>query len=120
MSLRTSAKDFSAFKKYCGYYADLLGLSDWEVFYEHIEDPNGCGARALVSASVSDRICVMVLNKTWDSDVTDVKLKRSARHEMLHLLLWSVLEAYRDHSLPKDYTIGEEHAVIKRLERVIK
>lgn len=121
MSYKTKPKHFTAFKKYCEEYQEKLGLTGWKITFVHALSPmDNRGCRACIGASVPDKIATIGLNKEWDSEVTEVRLKATAKHEVLHLMMWTLLDYTSNLRTPSEILITEEHDLIRKLEGLIK
>lgn len=121
MAYKTTSKDFTEFKKYCKEYIQFFGLKGWYPFYEHSLDPMGIqGCRSAIKASIDSRAAEIALNKDFDCEPTSKELKEVAKHEILHLLLWTLVEYSEDPRVSRDVVFAEEHSVIRILETLIK
>jgi hypothetical protein len=119
--VKTTAKHFAIFKRTCEEYRRKLGLFDWEFRYVHKTHPDG-DALAYCVPNVAARIANVYLCVEWgDLDVpTTQSVKLMARHETLHVLMADLMDlASRQHGSNPDTRGQAEHAVIRRLERII-
>ena len=107
-------KEFAAFKVECKRWQVLFGLQDWRLCYsfEHVED-----GLAGINCDFEGRIASVFLNPFQERCTKrEVDVRRSARHEMLHLLL-AELQYLNGRRLVSDNTWqAAEHGVIRRLE----
>ena len=77
-------KDFKEFQKWFKRYQDKFGLSGWEVFFKY--EPIGDGF-ANISTELGDMSATVRLNSKLPDNVEPFKdIKRTAKHEALHLL----------------------------------
>lgn len=106
---KTSAREFSRFKKEAQRLIQKLGLTGWRVVFEHSGDENGS-----MRADLQGRVAVLSFGSYAERIPEEV-----ARHEVLELFLarFEILAKSR-FILPDD--IGEEkHAIIRTLENML-
>lgn len=114
---RTTTAHFQIFKKEVRLWANRFGLKHWRIVFYHEDADDNDPCMAWMNTAFNDKIANIGLARSWPGEeVTVHKIKRSAFHEAVHLLLsdlvilgqerWSVQGAYQ----------AEEHAVIRRLE----
>lgn len=115
--MKTTAKDFAVFKSACEEWVTQIGLHDWTLFYEH----QTCdGGFAWCDASFEGRTATVGLSVEWkDTKPTPERLRRSALHEMLHLLLWELRHLINSRVCTEHMIEAAEHAAIRRLERLL-
>ena len=110
-------KDFAEFQKQFKYYQKLFGLTGYKVYfkYEPID-----GSFASISVNQGEMVATVRLNNSLpDKDKPDKDIKRSAKHEAIHLLL-SRLEQnarYRYSSECEIYEATEE--LVFKLEDLV-
>jgi hypothetical protein len=115
--IQTTVRHFAVFKKEAEKWIDRLGLLDWRIEFEHMDDPGGKPARAWFRSQVEGRFAELGLSKNWSGDpVTGHKLRETAFHEVCELLLcpigWIAECRYaREEEIPEAI-----HTVIRRLE----
>lgn len=89
-------------------------MLDWRVTFEHSDlkdDMARFGADEL-----SERNAAIGLNTSWTVPVTTAQLKKSAFHEVCHLLLCR-MDSLAKHRESDDHSISEEnHSIVYRLE----
>src|SRR4030042_7116632 len=104
MRTRTTAKDFQLFKRESRLWKKRFGLLHWRITFYH-EDDDGEPAFAWMQAQYQGKNANLCLSRDWkENEVTALKVRRSAFHEIVHLLLadlvimgqerWSVQGAY--------------------------
>ena len=119
--MKTTKKHYELFKSECSRWIDKLGILDYRVCYYHEDWSDSYGeARAWCRWNIEGRIASMCLNTNWKRDeVTISNIKRSAFHEVSHLLLGRLdTLASARFVMPEDLK-EEIHAVIRRLENLV-
>jgi len=110
----TSPEDYQTFQKRCRDWIDFLGLTGWEIRFEHSEDPNNY---ASCSVNYADRVSWLQLTKNWDgTPVTEDRLYNSSRHEVLELLLAPLRTVARARYVSSDEISQSNHEIIRILE----
>ena len=111
-------KDFAEFQKHFKHYQQLFGLTDYKVYCKH--GPLD-GVFAHITMARNDRMATVSLNSELpDKDKPFEDIKRSAKHEALHLLLDEL-----EHMAKGRYLITEEEideaseGLIHKLEGLI-
>ena len=114
----TTPKDFELFKKECNRLIDLLNLNDWEFAFLH----QGIDDSSTNTAYYRSRIQILrfakeieLLDKRKSSAIKDY-----AREEVFHGLLSNLSTMAFSRSLDADIYNSEEHAVIHRIQHMIK
>jgi hypothetical protein len=110
--MRTTKKDFEAFKAEFIRWQDLLGLKDWRVRFHHERLENG------VAACVCPD-CESRLVGVFYGFICDHAPEEAARHEALELLMSDMEEVARARYIRPDDVVEARHAVIRRLENLI-
>jgi len=109
--------DFDSFKVYFREYQRLFGLTGYKVYFKHeaLED-----SFAEIAVQQADRVATVAFNSELpDKDALFKDIRRSAKHEALHLML-NKLEslAKSRYLLPGDiYEASEE--IVCKLEELI-
>ena len=117
MKYKITKKQFKYFQDCCEFYIDMLGLKDWEMYYELKSTE---GALAACAANTGDRIACITLSTPWeDQEPTDEELKEAACHEILELLMWELYMLARTRFINDDQLEGARHAIVRRLEKVL-
>ena len=111
-------KDFVEFQKYFKHYQKLLGLTGYKVYfkYEPIES-----SFAGIYTNTSTMVATVRLNsKLPDKDKPFKDIKRTARHEAIHLLLGR-LESNAKFRYASETEIDETvEELVNKLEDLIK
>jgi hypothetical protein len=119
---QTNDEHFKIFKQECIRWIDIFGLTDWCIDIEHKDKRRlTFGARGSCRPVLDNKCAVISLNKEWIGEVTEKALKRTAFHEVLHILLYRLSWlAERNNYMGKEvheYEISQEvHGIINRME----
>ena len=109
--------EFMAFKLECVRWQHKFGLMDWRLCFRFETAEDGLAG---IRCDFEGRIASVFLNPFQERCTKrEVDVRRSARHEMLHLLL-AELQYLNGRRLVSDNTWqAAEHGVIRRLESVL-
>ncbi len=117
--MKTTAADFTIFKKEAKDYLKFFGLTDWYVYFAHEDVVGHDEAAAMFEMDFSNRVANLTLIKTWETKPTPEMLRRAAFHEVIHVL-FSRLHALAGHRETSEQAIENEiHAIIRRLENSV-
>lgn len=111
-------EDFLLFQKHFKRYQRLFGLTGYKVYFKHEEEDESF---ASIVVKQEDMIATVRLNtKLSDSTKQFKDIKRSAKHEALHLLINRLESRGRERyvSPPEIYEAAEE--LVVKLEELIK
>ena len=116
--MKTTAKDFERFKTYCREWIEVFGLLDYRVHYIHAGGQTGFGRCSTNSVS---RSSLIKLCKDWGHgiDVTDEELRRTALHEVLHIIMNGTVELAKARWVQEEELDTAEEAAVTRLENAI-
>lgn len=117
--MRTTKADFQLFQRSCEKYLSTLGMAEWSVFYDHTD----CGdTYAQTHWKLSGGVATIVLNTQWDElrPKSDVEIERLALHEVLHILLAPLIAEAEDRWANQDAIEIAEHAIVRKLEKLVK
>jgi len=111
-------KDFALFQKHFKHYQKLFGLMGYEVYfkYESVD-----GKFAGITINQGDMVATVRLNSELpDKDKPFKDIKRTAKHEALHLLVGRLEQngRYRHSSENEIYEATEE--LVNKLVELIK
>lgn len=107
-------KDFSVFKAECQKWIRRFGLTDWKIHYHFEEVDDGLAG---INRDFEGKIARISLNPFQENCTKqDVNVKRSARHEVLHLLLGELDYLNGRRLISSNTWDAAEHTVIRRLE----
>lgn len=109
-------KEFAMFKEECERWRKIFGLMDWKLHYyfEELDD-----AIAGIKHDFEGKIASVFLNPFQERihrRDARASVKRSARHEMLHLLLAELNYLNGRRIVSENIWDAAEHGVIRRLE----
>lgn len=120
MSNLTTKKHFELFRKEVYRLQHKLGLTDWTIDVIHADCADLPKSRAWFSGYPSDSVAVIGLSLDWENDkITSKRLKRSASHELMHVMFTKMSACATDRYAPKGLFEIEEHAAIRRWENFL-
>ena len=94
-------KDFAEFQKHFGKYQKLFGLTGYKVYFKY-EPMEGCFAS--ISVTQNDMVATVRFNSQLPDEYKPFRdIKRSAKHEAIHLLLQRL-----EHRAISRYVASEE------------
>ena len=112
----TTKRHFAIFKAECERCIRLYRIVGWRVEYAHEKMDN----RAEYRCNYADRTAELVLSSHWKDDhVTDERVRDSARHEVIHLLLAGLHTAALARHIERDRLSGVVEATVRHLEEVL-
>lgn len=108
--------DAEAFWNALSRWQGELSLTDWRI----TQSPKpSCYMADMHRWDWKQRQVSCRLGLNWKSSpITDVSIEQTAVHELLHVLLYPLIETVRGNSSPDDIA-SAEHAVINVLERLL-
>jgi len=110
-------KKLNDYTEYCEEYIDVFGLREWEVLCMSQE----MDSLAACSGDRDGRMAILLLAKEWKAVKPDeAGLRDAALHEVLELLLWDLCALLKDPRTSEEEINAVRHAVIRRLEYVLK
>lgn len=114
--MKTSQRHFKIFKKECQRWIKGFNLSNWQVYFKHLKFRGEVKAFARLKSNLSSHTATIFLNKDWEKDLlTDERIKKSARHEVMHLLLARLGELSRSRYVTPTEFIEAEEEIVNRL-----
>lgn len=110
---KTTQKQFKEFKRWCGYYRDIFGLMDWQV-YVGMKPLKPANTTATVDTDVAARTAAVLLNDRPTRPHDAISMRETACHEMFHVLLteFNCLARYR-HATEDELEIINERNVVQ-------
>ena len=118
-TIKTTKKHFELFKKECERWIKFFGLIDWRIEYELQDLPNDY---ARIEADLCNKWADIWLADELPKDVTTLQIKRSAFHEVCHLLSYGlqfIFEAGINGQGAKDVRDREMESFCRRLENSV-
>ena len=113
--MKTTAKDFKAFQRYCRKWQKELGLMNYSLGFRHNNDHPDSESWV---AETEDGNAVAGLTSNWDEAITTHSIERAAFHEMHELLMWEIRCLLRQ-VLSEEVVNKKIHAVIRPLENLL-
>ena len=116
--MRTTAKHFEIFKKECERWQKAFGLLNWEFnFYHSKEDERSI---ATTECDNDNRVAFITLNTGLeDVEITNYEIKKSAFHEVMEVLLYSIRYIAEERYVNECEIDTEIHNIIRTLEHVV-
>jgi hypothetical protein len=112
--MKTTRKDFEAFKAEFRKWQKRLGLADWRACFEH-GHTKGCYGE--IFTNIQARLATVVFGRAVDRDgVLGYSPTRTGRHECLEMLLAEIKDIARARTFSEDSLDAAVHAIIRRLE----
>lgn len=121
--MKTNKKDFEIFTSECEYFVELLGLTDWKIYYTHELWSNDSYANC--DLNIPARVATINLSTDWNEgkktkEELNYILKEIALHEVCHILLSDLCQlALSKYIKSSDEIDSIEHVIIRRLERAL-
>ena len=115
--MKVPRKDFEIFKKECLKLQSEWGLLGWELYFkfEPLEQ-----RISQINASLESRKATLSVSSEFRDEVNENRNpQHSAKHEMLHLLLWRLTSRGDDRFTSKEELEDAEHEVIMQLLKII-
>jgi hypothetical protein len=108
---------FKTFKAECERLVSSLGLHDWRVYYRFEKVDGGLAACETIWEG---KVATITLNPEQENcSKGEVDVKRTARHEVIHLLLGELRALNGKRLVTEGQWEAAEHAVVRRLEKVL-
>ena len=109
-------KDFLSFQKHFTYWQERFGLMGYKVYFKYapLDDEF-----ANITIGNGNTATVCLNSKLPDKDKPFKDIKRSAKHEAIHLLLYEVESLALSRYLREGEVIRAEEALTFKLEKLI-
>ena len=113
--MKTTKKDFALFKKEVDKWKAELGLAGYRITTGHMDnEENVCRAWY---ASADNTVCSIFLSLDWEDDeITSKRLKRSAFHELNHVLFTKIHSMLVARGYSNEEAVDAIHNVIHTYE----
>lgn len=118
--MKLTEKHYKLFQNYCFEYQKKFELMNWNIAFEFKKLGDG---RAQAAFDLEAHNVTLGLNTEWNETVvkySDEKLKDTAKHEMLHVLLARLGELGQYRYVMQRELVAAEHEVIQKLLVLIK
>jgi hypothetical protein len=123
MTVKLTKADFEYFQKWCKFYIKKLNLLNWEVFYDFIKIKENF---AQVITDRTGKVAQIELSSIW-CDIAKLhpyknkreKIKGSAIHECLEILLSDLEDLAKAKQFDEDAWCSEKHSIIRILEKLL-
>lgn len=117
--MKTTAKHFEEFKKYHQEYITRYGLLQWRIQYEH--KPGLTTYHAETNPDFMGKVVTVALAVEWGKKrpFNSYELKRVAKHEANHLLLYSLYWHATARFIHPDTLMEAEEAIVRTLDQLI-
>jgi len=83
---RTTKKHFKIFKGFVKHYYKKYRLSGWHIYFSHVKISGGHHAN--MWGDMETKAVTFRLGKKWSTKITKEKLRKAAKHEVVHLIIW--------------------------------
>ena len=114
---KTTARDFSIFKKAFMHWYHKFGLNSWKIYFMH-EYKEGLAASCY--SNPTGCVATITLSTDWeDNAVTGEELWKTARHEALELVLARLVCDAEYRFVSQDDITESSHIAIRTLESVL-
>jgi len=117
---RITDKHYKKYQEYCDAWIKELGLTEWAVDYDRYFLP---GYKASCSTHYTGCLSTLTISDKWETGIkirpTDKELRKTALHEVLHMLLAKMAADVKDRSYHKEEVEMHEHEVVNRLVKVL-
>ncbi len=110
---KTTNKHFEIFKKECEKWVDFFGLKEWDLKMVH-EDCGDSNGKCLTGYSSKSAIITLTTEYECDGELIH-SIKKTAFHEVVHLLLADLVALGRARYLESDEFENKEHEIVSKL-----
>ncbi len=117
MGYPTTKGHFRIFREEVLRLLEAWGLQDWKPYFRHQKIDED--ARAQCGTNLVGRCATFFLGLQWEEEPTPEKVRDSARHEALELLVAPLECLARTRFLHDAEIRVEAHALIRRLEKIL-
>ncbi len=116
--MKVKQEDFELFKKHFTEYQKMFGLTGYETYIK-FERLGGCFANVVVRQD--SMVATVCLNKECDvGSLPFLDVRKSAKHEALHLLLGRFAHLARSRYASKEEIYVAEEEIVNKLEKLVK
>jgi hypothetical protein len=115
---KATAKQFDLFKKTVALWVEKLGLREWRLEVELDDEDKECKCYGYCNSNWNNRTASIGMVETTWHKLTDVEVKRTARHEVMELMMQPLWHVCLDREFNYDHGCATRHEVIRRLENL--
>ena len=117
---RTTKEHFRIFQDEAQYWIERFGLKNWRIVFTHEKWDHEESSYANYGYNAEDRNVTINLEPDWqDEKVTEYQLRRSAFHEVVHVLLCRLRYLALCRTLGRLEIDEELHTVIRIMENAV-
>ncbi|HYG12171.1 MAG TPA: hypothetical protein VD835_19650 [Pyrinomonadaceae bacterium] len=116
--MKTTAKHFEEFKRYHAEYLSRYGLYQWRCEYRHGELEN-CYAETEMAFAGKCATVTFATRWTKTRPLNSAELKKLAKHEVNHTLLYSLYWHATARYIQPDTLNEAEEAIVRTLDQLI-
>jgi len=116
--MKTTKTQFNEFIKWCEIYRNRFGLLDWNVYYrrEYLKE-----SYATIDIDLTEKTSTIKFNTILDkSDIENSWIHRTAKHEMIHLLVGRLAEIANARYVTSSELDEAIEGLVHSLEALIK
>lgn len=118
LKLKTTKKHFEIFKAECQKWIDFFGLYEYSINFKHKKIIER--GQAFAKINTSEYWCIFTLNIEWYKiETTEEEIKKSAFHEVCHLLLERLVYCGTCRYTTEEEIISSVESIIKRMENCV-
>lgn len=113
----TTARHFAIFKAECARCVKRFHITGWRVEYLHEK----AETRAECRSDAVNQVVVLVLSTEWGDQIapTDALVRRTARHEVIHLIVDKLNEASQFRYITKEQQKHALESTVRHLEELL-
>lgn len=116
----TTKAHFEYYRKRVRYWYKQFNLSGWHLYFDH-DDIGDNYARVVVN--LLGRVATFILTRDWAHPsivpLNQTELDRSARHEVIHLLVGPVGTLLAARFVTQDEIVAAEEELVRHLEELL-
>ena len=115
--MKTTKAHFKLFADEAKRCVSRWGLNDWDVSCYHM--PLQDGRLAETRTQGRPAIAMVVLNTEWNDPISAEELRKTARHEVTHILLGRLTGMAHERFVQEEEVIACSEQTVNRLERLL-
>ena len=117
--VKTTREQFEIFCQECEKWIYRFGLYGWRFYFSHTHKLNGVIAWIEYPINIEDCVFTVGLEPKLNYDYTEIDIRRSAFHEIMHAFLYRLNLFAKERVAFSSDIDEEEHHIIRILERVV-